>query len=237
MATQPTQIEDEASADLAPHEPAEAGMADWYDRSSLVGDFMVMIAGQTEEDYLRRAPEHRTCEFIDGIVYIPSPVDAWHQREIQLLVVLLEMFGTQREVGIILTGPTAFRPRPACYLEPDVFVLPTGGESQIHGWYSDPPALLVVEVLSPSTRSHDLKLKTRLYREAGVLEIYLVDDRDKVMIVERRTADGYLTERVESGPIRSQAILGFWFDASWLWARLRPNLMRCLEQVLAGPPA
>ena len=66
-------------------------MEEWYDRSSLVGDFMVMIAGQTEEDYLRRAPENRTCEFIDGIVYMPSPAEAWHQFDIQLLLVLLEM--------------------------------------------------------------------------------------------------------------------------------------------------
>ena len=65
---------------------------DWYDRSSLVGDFMVMIPDQTEEDYLRRCPEGQTCEYIDGIVYTPSPVDAWHQFEVQFLTILVEMF-------------------------------------------------------------------------------------------------------------------------------------------------
>ena len=42
-------------------------MKDRYDRSSLVGDFMVMIDDQTEEEYLRRCPEGRFCEFIDGV--------------------------------------------------------------------------------------------------------------------------------------------------------------------------
>jgi Uma2 family endonuclease len=237
MAHPPQPVAEEVPAEIVPDEPDESSMAEWYDRSSLVGDFMVMLADQTEEDYLRRAPENRTCEFIDGIVYMPSPVDAWHQRDIQLLVFLLEGFGAIRQTGIVLTGPTALRLRTDCYLEPDAFVLPVGGEAQIHGFYSDPPALLVVEVLSRSTRSHDLKRKSSLYREAEVSEIYFVDDRDQVVIVERKISDGYRTEPVESGPILSQAIPGFWFNVDWLWARPRPNVMQCLDLVLAGPPA
>ena len=30
---------------------------------------MVMIADQTEEDYFRRCPKDKFCEFIDGIVF------------------------------------------------------------------------------------------------------------------------------------------------------------------------
>ncbi len=178
---------------------------DWYDRSSLKGDFMVMIADQTEEEYLRRCPENKFCEFIDGVVYMPSPVDSWHQFETQFLSVLLEMFTEAHQAGIVLTGPAAIRIRPGCLLEPDLFVLPPGCETHIHGPYSDPPFLLVVEILSKSNRSHDLKDKAELYREAGVIEAWFVDLRDRVLIVHRRTKRGYKVEANQIGPLHSLA--------------------------------
>jgi Uma2 family endonuclease len=209
----------------------------WYDRSSLVGDFMVMIPDQTEEDYLRRCPENQFCEYIDGVVYMPSPVDAWHQFEIQFLIILVEMFAQERQAGIVLTGPTSLKVRPNRYLEPDLFVLPAGGEVQIHGFYSDPPVLLVVEILSRSTRSNDLKRKVELYREVGAVEIWFVDLRDQIVFVHVRTEQGYEVREVRMENLHSRALPGFWIDASWLWSRPRPNFRQCLEAILAGPPA
>ena len=75
-------------------------------------------------------------------------------------------------------------------------------------------AVLVVEVLSPSNRSHDLKRKAAVYREAGVPEIVFVDDRDKVLIVERLVGDGYETRRIDDGPWDSSAVDGFWIDVA-----------------------
>jgi Uma2 family endonuclease len=212
-------------------------MADWYDRSSLVGDFMVMIPDQTVEDYMRRCPENKFCEYIDGIVYMPSPVDIWHQFETQFFAVLLEMFAEERNSGIVLTGPAALKIREGRIVEPDLFVLPPGGFSQIHGTFCELPALFVIEVLSRSTRSHDLKEKAEFYREAGVLEFWFVDLRDQILIVHRRTDDGYEMERIEAGPYHLRCIPGFWINVTWLWEKPRPNLSRCLEAILAGPPA
>ncbi len=227
---------EESSAD-EPVDPAEVPPGLWYDRSSLVGDFMVMIDGQTEGDFLRYAPENRTCEFIDGIVYMPSPATLEHQFDNQILFFLLEGFTGERRSGIVLTGPAAVRLRPDCLLEPDAFVLPFDCEQQMHGIYCEPPLLIVVEVLSRSNRSHDLSRKSALYREAGVPEVYFIDDRDGVVIVERNADGATVTDRVETGPVISRALPGFWFDASWLWASPRPNLLQCLVRILAGPPA
>lgn len=47
----------------------------------------------------------------------------------------------------------------------------------------------MIEILSPSTRSRDKRLKRDLYERAGVTEYWLVDpDRDAVMVC-RRSAD------------------------------------------------
>jgi hypothetical protein len=34
---------------------------------------MVMISGQTSEDYDRRRPEDQFCEYLDGIIYFSPP--------------------------------------------------------------------------------------------------------------------------------------------------------------------
>ncbi len=210
--------------------------ADLYDRSSLRGDFLVMIADQTVEEFLRRSPKYPFCEFIDGTVYMHAAVTHEHQFDVQLLIILVGMFNSVREVGILLSGPALLRLRDDCYLEPDVFVLPLGTKHQENDLTPDPPALLVVEVLSPGTRSYDLSQKLALYREANAAEVWFIDGRDKVVIVDREAGDGRESLRVESGPIRSTGLPGFWFDVDWLWADPRPNLMACLNQILAGSP-
>lgn len=209
---------------------------DFYDRSSLRGDFMVMIDGQTEADFWLRAPDTR-CEFIDGIVYMPPSGHANHQFDFQSLLWLISVYHAHHPVGVIQSGPTILKLRDDCLLEPDLFVLPLGTEAQIRAdGYVRTPVLLAVEILSPSTRSHDLVVKSALYRAANVAEIWFVDRRDRVVIVERWDGATYRTERFESGPVVSRALLGFWFDVSWLWAEPEPNRLACLNQILAGPP-
>lgn len=218
---------------LAPDDPAPL---DWYDRSSLPGDSMVMIAGQTEADWLRRAPDS-FCEFIDGIVYMPPRVRPEHQFDLNLLLFLIQHYHALRPVGCIVTGPLALRLRDDCYLEPDLFLVPAAVRPQLREeGFARPPVLLVVEVLSPSNRDHDLETKARLYREARVEEIWFVDRPNRLVIVERRENDGYAAEPVAAGPVRSRSLPGFWFDPAWLWAEPPPNLLGCVEAILAGPP-
>lgn len=93
----------------------------------------------------------------------------------------------------------------------------------------------MIEVLSPGNRSHDLRRKAAVYREAGITEVWYVDDRDRVLIVEARDGDAHKIERLATGPLISVALPGFWMDVTWLWADPMPNPRRCLEAILAGP--
>ena len=63
--------------------------------------------------------------------------------------------------------------------------------------YQDLP-VLIVEVLSPSTRQYDLDEKLNAYLEIPSLECYVVLEQHKPLaIVMRRTADGFLRETYE----------------------------------------
>jgi Uma2 family endonuclease len=206
-----------------------------YDRSSLSGDYLVMIAGQTEEDYFRHAPENRFCEYIDGIIYMPSPVSTHHQEIVLFLAHLLDAFRWERGTGRVLTGPAVLHLAPNRNPEPDLFVQPVGAPPPEDGMRNQ-GAVFVVEVLSPSNRSHDLETKGQRYRDAAIPEIWYVDDRDRVLRVERREDRGYRTLQLTEGIHQSTALPGFWIDVAWLWADPLPHPRRCLQGILADPP-
>ena len=210
---------------------------DWYDRSSLRGDFLVMIADQSEADFLRRAPEKQFCEFIDGVVFMPPRVHTTHQSDVNFLLFLITYYHAFRPVGLIYSGPAAIKLREGCWLEPDLFLMPENAQRQLlEDGFGRPPVLLVVEVLSPSNREYDLETKASLYREAKVDEIWFVDRTNRVVIVERREVGGYFNERFERGPVVSRSMPGFWFDAGWLWQIPEPNIVNCANLIMAGPP-
>ncbi|WP_169980028.1 Uma2 family endonuclease [Tautonia rosea] len=207
----------------------------WYDRSSISADAMVMIEGQTEEDFFRFAPENRYCEFIDGIVYMPSPVSPRHQKLVGFWYVLLSTYSEARELGEVMMGPAVFRVAPNRDLEPDVFVTPVGEEPLPPGNLAFGAAVLVVEILSPGNRSHDLKRKAGIDKDARVPEIVFVDDWNKVLIVERLVGQEYETHRLSSGRWESSAVPGFWLDVGWLWNDPLPNKQRPVNVILGNP--
>ncbi len=218
--------------------PDESSMAEptpvHYDRSSMPTEFMVTILGQTEVDFLQYAPQMRFCELIDGVVYMPSPVDWWHQFITQFLCYLLMSFRHERGCGMILTGPAVLKLDSLRLVEPDVFVMPSDTKDRSNGDHPLGPAAFVVEVLSPSNRNHDLVSKAQLYREAGVPEVWYVDPRDRVVVVERTQAGRTLKRRYETGVLECLAVPGFWIEVDWLWADPLPDLADCSRKITRG---
>jgi Uma2 family endonuclease len=206
-----------------------------YQRPSDWDDSMFTIAGQTEEDFFLYAPDHGYCEYIDGIVYMPSPVKTRHQEIVLFLAQIFDGLRWESGTGRVLTGPAVLHLAPNRNPEPDIFVQPVGTPPPEDGMRNQ-GAVLVVEVLSPSNRGHDLDTKAKIYREAAIPEIWYVDDREGVLRVERREGEDYQTLQLTEGIHLSTALPGFWIDVSWLWADPLPNPRRCLETILAGPP-
>ena len=68
---------------------------------------------------------------------------------------------------------------------------------------------LVVEIVSESTRRYDLGEKRKVYGEAGVGEIWLVDFEREQVTVFRRVGKRYRSETKTKGVLRSQVLKGF----------------------------
>jgi len=225
-----TATEIEAIPGIAPPAEAVEPVPEFYSRASLRGDFMVMIAGQTVEDWKRLAPPNQICEYIDGIIYMPNTPTDEHQYVAGFLFHLLDGFRCERGTGEVRFAPCALVLRDDRFPQPDVFVRPIEGVEGV-------PALLTVEILSPSTRAQDLTKKLAIYQENAIPELWSIDMEGHMLRVDRRGADGgYDTHRVEAGVWYLASLPGFWIDVAWLWDRPLPNPRRCLEAILAGPP-
>lgn len=207
------------------------------DGEEVAGPFLVRMPGWTEERYFREASETRIVEFEDGEVIVHSPAGVRHQCLTLFLSMLLQAYVCRRDLGQVLNGPAVVRLRPGLNYEPDIFFILRERLAGLGDEYFAGTPGLIVEVISPGTRTHDLRTKVSAYRQHGVPEYWVVDPERKVVIRHFLPADPkapYQVSEYAHGRLESQAIPGFWFDVSWLWQDPLPDALRCLEQILAA---
>ena len=151
----------------------------------------------TRADY-DRLPEDLRVELIDGeLLKMPSPTVNHQAVARRLLFAVADVVDPER----LLFGPVDFVIDDHNVLVPDVVVLerpPAAGQRVLE------EALLVAEVLSPSTARRDRTVKTELYLGAGVREVWLIDAGART--IELRTAD---VEVACNDVAASAAVAGF----------------------------
>lgn len=140
----------------------------------------------TREDLDRMPDDGNRYELIEGeIVMSPSPRPR-HQLVVTELIVLLHsacpdrLLVSQAPFDVVLGEHTV--------VEPDLLVIDPAGldDRGMNG-----PPVLVVEVLSPSTRRRDLGQKKRVYEQAGVGAYWVVDvEGDEIAVTAWELKDG-----------------------------------------------
>ena len=88
--------------------------------------------------------------------------------------------------------------------EPDVVIVPAGKVNDFDSVFEGIP-LLVVEILSPSTREHDLQVKKKWFRETQVPEIWIVDLEEESIILDYLESENYETTTYTSGKTLCQS--------------------------------
>ncbi len=141
----------------------------------------------TWNDYLRLPDDGQRYEIIHGVLYVSPAPRLIHQFVVSSLIHLLRAFVLEGRLGIVLTAPIdVLLPGVANPVQPDVLFLrsdnlPNVEEAKNFEGVPD----LVVEVLSPGTSRVDRKVKLRAYEEAGVLEYWIVDPKQRSVVVRR----------------------------------------------------
>ncbi len=138
----------------------------------------------TLEDYYA-LPDERRVELIDGVFYDMAAPSYRHQ------IILGELYiqfracadGHEGECRVMLSPcDVQLDNDDKTIVQPDLFVL--CGKTDITGLQRFPGAPdLTLEILSESTRSKDVLLKSYKYKNAGVREYWIVDPRNEEILV------------------------------------------------------
>lgn len=139
----------------------------------------------TLEDYYA-LPEDERYELIDGELFRMDAPSLNHQLALSAIFLRIGNYIEKRK------GPcmVCFAPCDVqldcdqyTMVQPDLFILCDRSKSRIKNIFGAPD--FVLEILSPSTRQKDLKLKLRKYRQAGVKEYWCVDTENRLVYVFR----------------------------------------------------
>jgi len=134
---------------------------------------------QTYED-IEKIDDGNRYELIDGVIYMMSPPTSSHQ---DISTDLSRQFSTffRGKPCKVYAAPFKVKLDEKNYYEPDLSVVCDKRKIVKDGCVGAPD--LVVEILSPSTASHDKVKKFNTYLKAGVKEYWLVDPEDRTVLV------------------------------------------------------
>ena len=137
----------------------------------------------TLEDYYA-LPDDQRAELIDGVIYdMTAPTTAHQQIILYLGSRIREHILTHKGKCVTSIAPTDVRldMDDRTMVQPDVLVVCQRDQMIARRIEGAPD--LVIEILSPSTRRKDLHIKAGKYARAGVRELWLVDPRDRRVII------------------------------------------------------
>lgn len=135
-------------------------------------------------------------ELADGVLLVTPAPRTRHQRmSMRLTRALLDAVPESLE---LFAAPFDFRPSRVTSLQPDLLVV----RPEDVGEYLEGIPLLVVEILSPSTRAKDLILKRALYAESGIPSYWVLDPTEGTALV-LRLEDGQYVEQVRTSEVVS----------------------------------
>lgn len=147
----------------------------------------------TYSDYCELPDDGNRYEIIDGVLYMAPAPHPRHQRILFNIAALFAPFA----IGENALGEAFFAPIDVIFASEDVFQpdLIFISRERLHIITDrglEAPPDLVVEVLSPSTRSRDLNLKRRRYAHFGVQEYWPIDPENRTIRALTLNGDNYV---------------------------------------------
>lgn len=127
-------------------------------------------------------------ELVSGELFVTPPPSAPHETLASVLDAILQPYVKAQGLGRVYR-PRSVIQRKRSEVEPDLTVRPIPATPR-RTWRQMPLPILVVEILSPSTRRRDHVHKRDFYMDIGIAEYWIVDDEDRtVRVVRRGVAD------------------------------------------------
>jgi Uma2 family endonuclease len=166
-----------------------------------VGVPTIKTGPMTVEEYFAftdTRPDNEKWELIDGEPILNASPSGLHQRILWNLILLLGTIERQRSQSWEAIPGIGVRVSDTSLPEPDVFVLPRGTVKSAPYSRETRQALVVFEILSPSTADRDLRWKRTAYTSLPPLTHYIVVAQDAVDVVVFARDTGFAERRYRS---------------------------------------
>lgn len=136
----------------------------------------------TEADYMK-LPEGFPAQLVDGMLVKEAAPRPWHQILLSRIhAQLLEQLPADR----VLFSPVDVFIDEFNVFQPDVCLFSAGAEPGPATERVEKP-VIVIEVLSPTTKRIDRFTKTDIYLRAGIREVWLVDpDQRRIEVFSKK---------------------------------------------------
>src|SRR5262249_15309273 len=130
-------------------------------------------------------------EIIGGAHFVTASPVRRHQRILLNLAYLIQTYLADHPVGELILGPFDVVLSDTDVVVPDAVYVSRARSPLITEKNLPAAPDIAIEILSPSTRSRDERLKRDLYERVGVKEYWLVDPMSDTVQVCRRTDAGF----------------------------------------------
>jgi Uma2 family endonuclease len=146
----------------------------------------------TYADYELFPDDDLRHEIIDGEHFVTASPITRHQRISLSLLHLIQSYLDTHPIGELFSAPFDVVLSFHDVVVPDLIYLSKSRAQLLTVKNLQGAPDLVVEILSPSTRPRDERLKRDLYERVGVAEYWLVDPERDLVTIYRRGAAGFL---------------------------------------------
>lgn len=148
---------------------------------------MTANARWTLADLERLPDDGNKYEVVRGELFVTPPPNYGHESIASVLHSILEPYVRAHSVGQIQRPRAVFR-FEGSEVEPDLIVRPATATLP-RDWQSAPKPLLIVEILSDSTRRRDHVAKREFYVDAEIPEYWIVSGDERTVRVVRPGTD------------------------------------------------
>jgi Uncharacterized protein conserved in cyanobacteria len=136
-------------------------------------------------EQLHRLPDDgNKYELVRGELFVTPPPTDEHETISARLTRMLDPYVSKNGLGFVY-HPRAVMQFEGSEVEPDLMVRQPQGDKDAD-WANAPTPILIVEILSGSTRRRDRDQKRSLYLDAGVDEYWIVDPEAETITSIRR---------------------------------------------------
>lgn len=171
------------------------------------------------------------AEWVEGEIQEMSNPSLTHQRIARFLTAILQFYVESKDLGEILPAPFQlkfdFRNTGR---QPDIMFVSKKNSDKVKKQYVENTADLVIEIISPESRTRDKGDKFYEYEQAGVREFWLIDPDRKRAEFYTLGEDGFFNfEVAENGIFQSKVLAGLTLKVEWLWQETLPTLIEVLK--------